>query len=135
LRKAVRWTWLLVAVAAVYAGVTVMLRKQENAAAEEAAVRARADSDRKIVEEYGGGELKVLMLYASPPVLKRGDRGLLCYGVANAKVLKIEPDIESVSPSLSRCIEVKPAATTTYKLTATDDQGREETRAVELTVQ
>jgi hypothetical protein len=134
LRKAVRWTWLLVAVAAVYAGVTVMLRKQENAAAEEAAVRARADSDRKIVEEYGGGELKVLMLYASPPVLKRGDTGLLCYGVANAKVLKIEPDIESVSPSLSRCIEVKPAATTTYKLTATDDKGREETRVVELTV-
>jgi hypothetical protein len=121
-------------VAAIYAGATIFVRHQENAHAEEAAIRARADSDRKIVEEYGGGELKVLMLYASPAVLKRGEKGLLCYGVANAKSLRIEPGIEPLVPSLSRCIEVTPSASTTYKLTATGAKGREETRSVNVTV-
>ena len=134
MKKVLRWTWIVVAVAAIYAGATLFMRRQANTDAEEAAVRARAESDRRIVEEYGDGELKVVTLYASPPVLNRGDKGLLCYGVANAKTLKIEPDIEPLAPSLSRCIEVKPAKTTTYKLTATDANGREETRSVDVTV-
>src|SRR5688572_20581931 len=118
----------------IYATTTVFLRWRSNRAIDEAALRKRAESDREIVEQLGGGNLKVLTFYANPPVLGRGERGLLCYGVANAKSVRIEPEVEELKPALSRCFEVKPTTSTTYTMTASDAEGRAESRTAEIVV-
>jgi hypothetical protein len=66
---------------------------------------------------------KITQFYASPPAVPKGDKALLCYGVEGAAAVRVEPPVEKLNPSLSRCIEVTPQATTTYTLTAEDRNG------------
>ena len=120
--------------ALLYAAVTLYLRSQQNKAIEEAAKEKREESDRRIYEQLGSGNVKIVAFYANPPVLQRGDKGELCYGVANASEVRIEPDVEAITPSLSRCVEMKPSKTTTYTLTARNSAGATVSQQVEVTV-
>jgi hypothetical protein len=65
----------------------------------------------------------ITQFYASPEVIAPGGRALLCYGVENTTKVAINPPIEQLSPALSRCIEARPKATTTYTLTAESANG------------
>lgn len=67
---------------------------------------------------------KIVQFYVSPPAVARGERALLCYGVEDAEAVRIEPEVEPLKPSLSRCVEVTPKQTTTYTLTAEGKGGR-----------
>ena len=49
---------------------------------------------------------------------------MICYGVLNAKAVRIEPRVEGVSPSLNRCVEVSAEKETRYTLTAEGADGR-----------
>ena len=62
--------------------------------------------------------VKILQFYPRDPVVTEGGRTVLCYGVANAKAVSINPPVETVWPSPNRCIEVQPAHDTRYVLTA-----------------
>jgi hypothetical protein len=117
-----------------YAAVTVYLRTEQNKAIDNAAEQKRVDQDRRIYEQLGAGNVKIVTFYANPPILQRGDKGQLCYGVANASEVRIEPDVEPISPSLSRCVEVNAAKTTTYTLTAKDAAGATVSQQVEIVV-
>jgi hypothetical protein len=66
---------------------------------------------------------KITQFYASPAEVPRGEKTLLCYGVENAKTVWLSPPRREVSAALSRCIDVEPAAATTYTLTAEGDGG------------
>jgi hypothetical protein len=117
-KKLVRWLWILPAVALLYAGVTLWLRRAENREIESRARIAEAEADRAVVDRVGGGELKVLSFYANPPVVRRGAKGLLCYGVAGAEKVQITPPVGEIAPSLSRCVDIAPTSDTKYRLTA-----------------
>lgn len=101
-------------------------------AREAAAEKQRAD-DRATLEQMGGRELAIQTFYASPAETRRGQQVQLCYGVANAKSVKLEPQSNPVWPSYSRCVEVTPEKTTTYTLTIADAAGN--TKSQSLTVQ
>jgi hypothetical protein len=59
----------------------------------------------------------------------------LCYGVAMAESVRIEPAVEGVGPALSRCVETKPIRkTTTYTLRAAGKNGAEATSTVAVAV-
>lgn len=133
-RRIVRWTWLAVGAAAIYAVAVVGLRWQSNREWEESTRQRQADADRKIVEQYGNGELKVLTFYANPPQTTGGGKVLLCYGVANADSVSIDPAVEGVSPALSRCVETRPSKNTTYTLVAKGRAGEQASRAIEVRV-
>jgi hypothetical protein len=62
--------------------------------------------------------VKITQFYANPPGIAKGGKALLCYGVESASKVRIEPPVEQLSPALTRCFEVRPAETTTYKLVA-----------------
>lgn len=83
----------------------------------------------------GAAEPKILQFYASPPVVSPGERVLLCYGVEEAEAVRIEPEVEPLKPSYSRCIPVTPRATTRYTLTAEGAGGGSVTSSVTVTVQ
>lgn len=97
-----------------------------------AAEKQRAD-DRATLEQMGGKELAIQTFYASPGEVRRGQPVQLCYGVANAKTVKLEPQSNPVWPSYSRCVNDTPVKTTTYTLTIADAAGN--TKSQSLTIQ
>jgi hypothetical protein len=73
----------------------------------------------------GGTEVKILQFYAARGEVRKGDRVIVCYGVENAKAVRLDPPVEEVEPSPVRCFNAFPKRTTTFKLTATGKDGRE----------
>jgi hypothetical protein len=86
------------------------------------------------VEQLGGKEFAILSFYASPKVIARGESAQLCYGVANAKSIKLEPQSQPVWPSVARCVDVSPTKSTTYTLTIEDAAGKTQSQDVEIKV-
>lgn len=79
--------------------------------------------------------VRITQFYVTDPKLPKGEKTKLCYGVENAKSVRLSPPVESVWPSLTRCLEIAPVQNTTYSLTATDAEGRTASQqtAVEIT--
>jgi hypothetical protein len=92
------------------------------------------EQDRITVEQLGGTELAIQNFYASPGEIHRGGTVQLCYGVANAKTVTLEPQSNPVWPSRSRCVDAKPTKTTTYTLTVTDAAGNSMNQTLEVKV-
>ena len=67
---------------------------------------------------------KIIAFYARDTVVTEGGNTLLCYGVSNAKSVRIDPPVEGVSPSLTRCVEIRPKGETRYTLTAVGADGQ-----------
>jgi hypothetical protein len=127
---------LLVAVA--YVAFLLISRYESNRAidrrnAEKAAELQRAD-DRAVVEQLGGSELSIRALYVSPVGIRSGEKAQLCYDVANAKTVTLDPAAGEVWPSHNRCLDVSPKKTTTYTLTIADSAGHSASQTVELKV-
>ena len=99
----------------------------------EAAAEKQREQDRATLEQMGGKELAIQTFYAMPGEIRRGQSVQLCYGVANAKSVKLEPQPNPVWPSYSRCVDDTPTKTTTYTLTIADAAGN--TKSQSLTVQ
>ena len=129
MKRWVKWFWIAPIIALLYAGITLWMRSADNRERELQAQREHAEKERNALEKLGGGELKVLTFYANPPVVARGGKGLLCYGVAAADSAVIEPGVGAVSRSLSNCVEVT-AATTEYVLTARKGSAEQQAKAV-----
>jgi hypothetical protein len=66
---------------------------------------------------------RILHLRAEPQNVSPGATVRLCYGVADARQARIEPEVGEVQVAEDNCIAVKPSKTTQYALTAT---GRDE---------
>jgi hypothetical protein len=78
--------------------------------------------------------VKILQFYATAGTIAKGGKALLCYGVVNAAIVRIDPAAESVWPSMSRCFEVAPVRSTQYTLTAEGADHKTVSEAVELVV-
>jgi hypothetical protein len=76
----------------------------------------------------------IVQFYPEKSELARGERSLVCYGVANASAVRIEPPVEQLDPTPSRCFWVTPERTTTYKLIATEAGGAEVSKSFTITV-
>ena len=124
----------LLALAALYVGWVFFSRWNENRRAEQEAEAARARDNAKIVEMFGSGDLKILNFYASAGTIRHGEKTLLCYGVSNATTVRIEPGVEPLKPSLSRCVPATPAEDTQYTLTAQDSAGHHATATLAVRV-
>jgi hypothetical protein len=127
-------------VIAVLAGVVFVMvsRWQDRRDIERRAAQERAEKqheqDRIAVEQLGGKEFAILSFYANPTVIKRGESAQLCYGVSNAKTVKIEPETPAVWPSTAHCVDVFPVKSMTYNLTIEDGSGNKKSQDVEVKV-
>ncbi|HEY6946992.1 MAG TPA: hypothetical protein VI431_17770 [Candidatus Acidoferrum sp.] len=102
--------------------------------AREAASQKQREDDRAALEQMGGKELAIQTFYATPGEIRRGQSVQLCYGVANAKTVKLEPQPNPVWPSYGRCVDVAPVKTTTYTLTIADAAGNTKSQSLVVTV-
>lgn len=73
---------------------------------------------------YGGTAVKILQFYAREGNLTEGNQSVICYGVLNAKSVRIEPPVDGVFVALNRCVAVAPGHDTKYTLTAEGADGR-----------
>jgi hypothetical protein len=96
--------------------------------------RKQLENDRIALEQLGGKELAIQSFYASPGAIHKGESVQLCYGVANAKAVKLEPQPNAVWPSYARCVNVSPLKTTTYTLTVSDAAGNTKSQSLEVSV-
>ena len=138
LKNPLLYSWAVLAVAALVVSGILFSRWLENRTferrAREERVRIQQEQDRATIAQMGGKELAIQNFYAVPGVARRGEPVELCYGVANAKTVKLEPQSNPVWPSYSRCVDVTPAKTTTYTLTIADAAGNTKTQSLEVQV-
>ena len=137
-RNPLVYTGAILVVVAIYVGWVVFSRWNENRLidrrASDIAAQKQHEQDRSTVEQMGGSELAIQSFYGDPQI-HRGEKAQLCYGVANAKKVTLEPKSEPVWPSYARCVDVTPTRTTTYTLTASDDAGHSVTQTFTIKVQ
>jgi len=137
LKSPLVYSSLLIFVVAAYVGWVLYARHMENLRYEqrirEQQVQKQREDDQKTIEQLGGSELAIQMLYATPEV-RRGENAQVCFGVANAKTVTLEPQTNPVWPSHSLCVDVKPLKTTTYTLTATGGDGKSVSQEVTVKV-
>lgn len=93
----------------------------------------------KPVEEYPlaryGGQVQIVQFYSGNGAILAGGKTELCYGVVNAKEVRLDPPVEKLWPSMSRCFDVAPAKTTHYTLTAEAADHKLVTASLDITVQ
>jgi hypothetical protein len=128
------YTSVLMILAALYSGWILYSRWREGRDIAEAAKTRKLADDQKIVESLGGDRFEILNFYAIPPVITHGETAQLCYGVSNAKSVRLEPPAGAVWPSYMRCIDVAPKKDTSYTLTADDGRGNTKTSTIEVKV-
>jgi hypothetical protein len=137
IRAFLKYSPVLIALVALCVGWIFYSRWQHNRAIQQKiqqkqAAKRRADAEN-INRQFGGAAFPVLNFYADPPAPRRGETADLCYGVANAKSVRLKPPAGPVWPSSARCLQVAPEKTTTSTLTAVDAAGR--TKAAKATIQ
>jgi len=132
-RNPLLYTSTLLILSILYVGWVFSARRQ---AAREMEQRAKEKERAEAAHTYemlGGDRFEILSFYAVPGLIHRGDSAQLCYGVSNAKSVRLEPQPNPVWPSAARCVDVSPKKSTTYTLTAEDGHGN--TKVMTLTVE
>ncbi len=81
------------------------------------------------------GRVRILQFQTSVGALVAGQKAQLCYGVENARSVRIAPVRERVYPSPNRCMEIGPQHTTHYTLIAIGFDSSVATRSLTLPVQ
>jgi hypothetical protein len=129
---------IVLAVVALVVGWILFSRWSDNKQIERQAAEQKQEkqheSDRVALDQMGGKTLDIQTFWANPGAIHRGETVQLCYGVANAKNVKLEPQPNPVWPSYSRCVDVKPTKTTTYTLTIDDGAGNTKAQSLEVKV-
>ncbi|MBV8513845.1 MAG: hypothetical protein JO260_00965, partial [Acidobacteria bacterium] len=94
---------VVLAVVAVVVGWILFSRWTDNRQIERQAAQQKhekqRESDRTTLDQMGGKTLDIQAFYANPGAVHRGETVQLCYGVANAKNVKLEPQTNPVWPS------------------------------------
>lgn len=134
MKKVLTFTTVIVVILLLRTGWVFYSRWSEGKEQQRRKVEQERKEARQVVERMGGDRLSILQLTVAPAEVSRGETASLCYGVSNAKTVRIEPPVGEVWPSMSRCIDVTAKKDTVYRLTAEDGMGHTETATVPLKV-
>jgi hypothetical protein len=126
-RKLVRIMWIPVLVTALYTGWVLWQRHTAQASVPQQPM----ESDP--LAKYGN-RVTIAQFYSSNAAIAQGGKARLCYGVVNAKEVRLDPPADKVWPSLSRCFDVAPARTTHYTLTAEGADHKVVTKSLDVVV-
>jgi hypothetical protein len=133
LRSILPYTTAAVVIAALYVAWTFWSRHESTQQAIQAAEQQKAQHQKDVYDQISQhGELTFTTFEAAHGVLSRGETTQLCYGVVNAKSVKLDPPVEDIKPSFRHCMDISPKRTTTYTITADDGAGH--TKTASLTV-
>jgi hypothetical protein len=135
LRAILPYTTVLTILVALYVAWIFYSRHEEAQRAEQAAQEQKTAAEKRVNDQiFGSGEVTFTTFEASSASLRPGESTELCYGVVNAKAVKIDPPIEQLRPTSRHCMEVAPRKTTTYTITADDGAGHSKTLSLTIRV-
>ena len=118
------YTTVALIIAALYVAWTFYSRHEANVKSQqEIAARQAEQRQREAQTIFGSGGLSFRTWSADKAVVRPGETANICYGVVDAKTVRIDPPVEELKPSYLHCFEVAPKQTTTYKITAEDTHG------------
>lgn len=80
------------------------------------------------------GPVRITQFYATSGAVLSGQKTRVCYGVENARSVRISPELDDVYPSPLRCVEVEPERTTHYTILAEGFDGAMATRSFTVAV-
>ena len=126
------YLWLIFLAALVYAGW--VLARGPASGSHSSGARPKvsgATGDHNPADADG---VKILQFYARDGVVTEGEKTVLCYGVSNARSVRIDPPVEGVGPALTRCVEVQPKRETHYTLIAEGSDGRTVSQSFDVRV-
>ena len=130
------FTTVAIVIAALYVAWTFYSRYQSNKQAVERIQADREAARKRVVDQiYGSGEVRFSTFGADSGLLRPGESTELCYGVVNAKNVKLDPPVEQIKPSYHHCLEIAPKKTTTYTITADDGTGNTKSESLTIRVQ
>jgi hypothetical protein len=114
--------WVALAIVAAQLGWTWLARRDGNLRIRRtiAGMRGRIDSGSA---PDTGTAVRIVQFYARSAEIVDGEQDIICYGVHNAKIVRLEPEVERLTPALVRCFWVDPRQDTTYRMTAEGDDG------------
>ncbi len=128
-------TTVAVIIAALYVAWTFYSRYESNKQITERIEAEKTAKQKQVVNQiYGSGEIRFTTFSIDTQVLKRGEKAQLCYGVVNAKSVKLDPPVEPIKPMYFHCVEIAPKKTTTYTITAENGAGQTKSESLTLTV-
>ena len=76
-----------------------------------------------------GTAVRITQFYAISGEMTDAERNTICYGVENAKSVRMEPPVEHVWPTAARCFWVAPRQDTEYRLIADGFDGSQRTES------
>lgn len=126
-RTLVRIMWIPVLVVMLYSGAILWRRHLSQAP-------PAPQPARDPLAQYGR-QVRVLQFYTSTGAVAAGSKLLLCYGVVNAKEVRLDPPIGKVWPAMSRCFDVRPERSTRYTLTAVGADQKVASASLQITVE
>ena len=132
--KVLPYTTVVVILAALYVAWTFYSRHEASVKAQrQLAAQQEQHRKREAQTIFGSGGLSFRTWSADKAVVRPGEVAHICYGIVDAKTVKIDPPVEQLKPSYLHCFEVRPKQTTTYTITAADAAGH--TASQQLTIQ
>src|SRR5689334_3821153 len=135
IRKLMPYTTAALIIVFAYVGWIFFSRWQLERDTQRRAEEQKREDAQKVVDAFGGGNVKILSFNATPGAIHRGETTSLCYGVSNAKTVKIDPEVKDIWPSMQRCVDISPTQDTIYTITAADEKGKTETATLTVKVQ
>lgn len=134
LQAALPYTSVAVVIAALYVAWVFYSRHEANVKAQQQLAAEQSEQrQREARTIFGSGGLSFRTWSADKGTVRPGETAHLCYGIVDAKTVKIDPPVADLKPSYLHCFDVTPKATTTYTITATDAAGH--TASQQLTIQ
>ncbi|MCU0245312.1 MAG: hypothetical protein MUC42_01990 [Bryobacter sp.] len=122
-----RWWWISLAalvLAAGYVAGVFLRREMQSREFEDRAGQRPAPSPSELERLYASGRVKIIAFYTPSGYLMEDEPTTLCYGVVNARSVRLEPPLEPLSPSLNRCIALTPKRDAVYTLVAEGHDGQ-----------
>lgn len=80
--------------------------------------QAPPTAEKAAPPEFKIEPVKITHFYAGSNEIPDNQSVGLCYGVENARSVRLEPPVEQLKPGYNRCFYLTPDRTTTYKLVA-----------------
>jgi len=109
------------AVAVAYPGWTWLQRQDATRRMEQrAASRTRRTTPQPAA---AGTAVRITQFYARSGEVTDAEQNVICYGVENAAVVRLEPPVEKLEPAFNRCFSTEPKRNTTYTLFAEGTDG------------
>ncbi len=133
MRRIVITFGITLAIGGVYLG-WIWIRRYEGTLRMERTLRARHQDSPNATMDDSGARLKITQFYARSGEMTTAERNLICYGVRNAKSVRLEPRVEDLAPALNRCFWVEPRQDTAYTLVAEGFDGMRQSASIRIRV-